>query len=324
MKQPDDRDNPNAPDQPGARLRNARQRQDLQVTEAARRLNLPRTTVEDIEAGRLDRIAPIYRRGYIANYARLVGLDPEPLLEELGSDQPAPLRSVLPVQPRGQRFDRFLKFATYALVTTVIVPPLVYFFVLGGARLFEGELTARPADGEPSSVSEEDAAGYRERFADVLSVQPATLGEPDEQPLSASALPVPVRRPMDPAREETAAGRDGETGGESAGEEGNGTAMLEIALADDSWVEIEGADGERLEFDLLRAGQRRAYEGRPPFRLLLGRGSAVSVSLDGHPVRFDGDDEAGVAEFLLSDPDAAGRAVQDGPGDAAEPGPASG
>ena len=323
MKQPDDLDNANGPAQPGARLRKARRRQELQVTEAARRLKLPRTTVEDIEAGRLDRIAPIYRRGYIANYARLLGLDPEPLLDDLGSDQPAPLRSVLPVKPRGQRFDRFLKFATYALVTTVIVPPLVYFFVLGGARLFEGEITARPADGEPSTVSEEAAAGYRERFADALSVKPAALGDPDEQPLSASALPVPVRRPMDRVPAEGTTDPDGNAGDESAGADDNGYATLELALAEDSWVEIEGADGERLEFDLLRAGQHRAYEGRPPFRLLLGRGSAVRVSLDGRPVRFDGDDEAGVAEFLLSEPDA-GQAVRELPGDASEPVQASG
>lgn len=317
MKQPDDRDNPNEPDHPGARLRKARQQQELQLTEAARRLKLPRTTVEDIEAGRLDRIAPIYRRGYIANYARLVGLDPAPLLDELGPDQPEPLRSVLPVQPRGQRFDRFLKFATYALVTTVIVPPLVYFFVLGGARLFEGEVTARPADAEPATVSEDAAAGYRERFADVLSVKPATLGEPDGQPLSASALPVPVRRPMDLQPEEAVSDVSSESETDSE------FATLELSLADDSWVEIEGADGERLEFDLLRAGQRRTYEGRPPFRLLLGRGSAVDVSLDGRPVTFEGGDKAGVAEFLLSEPDA-GQAARHEPGDAIESAPASG
>jgi len=296
-------DNSNLPRSPGAVLSQARRARQLSLVEAASRLKLPRATIEHIEADRFDRIAPIYRRGYIVNYARMVELDPQPLLEQMGELEPEPLRSVLPVSRTPQRFDRFLKFATYALVTTMIVPPLVYFFVLGGARLFESEVASRTADGSELQSAQLQKTGYRERFADALAVQPPETTQNDASALSASALPMnPIRTATQPDPvSETA---DAVTAEESLSE-ADPMARLELVLSDDSWIEIESADGQRLEFDLLRSGESREYTGLAPFRLLLGRGSAVSLRLDGQAVAFDGQHEAGVAELVIGEPGSA-------------------
>jgi cytoskeleton protein RodZ len=283
----------------GARLASERRRHQLGITEVARRLNLSRTAIEDIEADRTDRIPAIYLRGYVTNYARALGLDPDPLLERIGADEPAPLRSVLPATDRGHRFDRFVRFATYLLVTTVIVPPLVYFFVLGGARLFESGVAAR--DSGDRAPAEAQQSGYRERVAEALAVKPLSAEDPGQKPISASTLPVPLGA--------GGGGRDaGADAAQSAGDEpeaetaGDVASELELELSADSWVEIESASGQRLEFDLLRAGARHRYRGEPPFRMLLGRGSAVKLRIDGEAVAFDGDDQAGVAEFIVDAP----------------------
>jgi cytoskeleton protein RodZ len=192
-------DNSNSHLSPGAALSRARQARQLSLAETASQLKLPKTTIEHIEADQFEQIAPIYRRGYIVNYARLVELDPQPLLEQMGELEPEPLRSVLPVSGKPQRFDRFLKFATYALVTTMIVPPLVYFFVLGGARLFESEVASRATDGSNVESPEAQKPGYRERFADALAVQPPETTQNDASHLSASALPMnPIRTAPQP------------------------------------------------------------------------------------------------------------------------------
>lgn len=294
---------------PGEALSRARRARQLSVAEAASQLKLQRKTIEHIESDQFDRIAPIYRRGYIVNYARLVELDPQPLLEHMGELEPEPLRAVLPVSAKPQRFDRFLKFATYALVTTVIVPPLVYFFVLGGARLFESEVVSRAIDGSNVQSPAAQKPGYRERFADALAVQPSEAIRNDASHLSASALPMnPIRTapPAEPVAEST-----GDMTADDPLSEVDPTTRLELVLSDDSWIEIESADGQRLEFDLLRSGESRQYTGLAPFRLLLGRASAVSLSLDGQPVAFDGQDEAGVAELVIGEP--APAATTDGP-----------
>ncbi|MBL36939.1 MAG: hypothetical protein CMP07_00865 [Xanthomonadales bacterium] len=285
---------------PGAVLSRARQARQLTVAEAASQLKLQRKTIEHIEADQFDRIAPIYRRGYIVNYARLVDLDPQPLLEHMGELEPEPLRAVLPISSKPQRFDRFLKFATYALVTTMIVPPLVYFFVLGGARLFESEVVSRSTDGSDLVSPDTQKPGYRERFADALAVQPPEATRNDASHLSASALPMnPIRTApqLEPVTEP-----DSGTPVVDQSPEVDSTARLELALSDDSWIEIESADGQRLEFDLIRSGEARQYTGLAPFRLLLGRASAVSLSLDGQPVAFEGQDQAGVAELVIGEP----------------------
>lgn len=287
----------------GARLAGERRRHQLGVTEVARRLNLSRTAIEDIEADRTDRIPAIYLRGYVTNYARALGLDPGPLLERIGADEPAPLRSVLPATDRGHRFDRFVRFATYLLVTTVIVPPLVYFFVLGGARLFESGVAAR--DGGESAPAEARQSGYRERVAEALAVKPLSAEDSGQTPISASTLPVPLGAGGGGDRDAGADAAPSAADDPEAGAAADVASELELELTADSWVEIESASGERLEFDLLRAGARHRYRGEPPFRMLLGRGSAVKLRIDGEAVAFDGGDQAGVAEFIVDAPAAA-------------------
>lgn len=278
---------PNPDAGPGARLARARRRAQMSIGDIATELKLPRTTIADIEADRMGRIAPTYLRGYITNYARLVGLDPDPLLSGLAASEPEPLRSVAPVERGGHRFERFVRFATYALVTTVIVPPLVYFFVQGGARLFESGVGAGGGDVAPVASERTD---YRERVAEALAVKPLSPSADPASPLSASALPMAIGG--EPASADT---EEAPTPAPVA----DPSAELGLELSADSWVEIESGAGERLEFDLLRAGDRRSYRGEPPFKLLLGRGSAVSLTLDGEPVRFEGHDVAGVAEFIV-------------------------
>ncbi|MDT8448991.1 MAG: DUF4115 domain-containing protein [Wenzhouxiangellaceae bacterium] len=281
----------------GSALREARRRRQLELAEVAAQLKLPRTTIEHLENGRLERVASIYRRGYIANYARLVGLDPQPLLDALDADEPAPLREVMPAPRSGQGFDRFVRFASYLLATTVIVPPLVYFFVIGGARLFEAEPVAvgEAAPGA-AETGEERPAGYRERIADALALRPLDDGREQDSHLSASALPLGAMRApvaVDPAAAEPVAANEPAPPEETVGP----MARIGLELVEDSWVEIETADGERIEFDLLRAGTARSYSGMPPFRVLLGRANAVNMTLDGRPYDFDGHDQGGVVEI---------------------------
>ncbi|MBK1727353.1 helix-turn-helix domain-containing protein, partial [Halorhodospira neutriphila] len=73
-----------APEQPesrsgvGARLRQAREAQGRSARAVASSLNLPLVTVEALEGGEREGLPPTtFVRGYLRNYAQLVGLDPE-------------------------------------------------------------------------------------------------------------------------------------------------------------------------------------------------------------------------------------------------------
>jgi cytoskeleton protein RodZ len=273
----------------GQQLRVGRESQGLSRNEVARALHLPTHLLDDLEAGRMERLAPLYRRGYINNYATLLGLVPDELLASIGDDEPPRLTEVLPVKRPRFRFDRYMKLATYLVVTIAIVPPLVMVYLNTGATLFQ----AGPVGGSQPV----------ERLT-----SPATLGsntEPsgdstntDQRPVSASALPLKAIRSV----EETTPERPAAS---AAPEEPVDVAPehleleLIVRLNDDSWVEITAGDDSRLEYDLLRADQERVYRGHPPFEILLGRASAVDLVLNGQALTWEGHDRGDVAELRI-------------------------
>src|SRR5262245_2872697 len=65
----------------GTLLGAAREAQNLTVAEVARHLKLSVHQVEALEAGEYHRLpGPVFVRGFIRNYARLLKIDPEQLL----------------------------------------------------------------------------------------------------------------------------------------------------------------------------------------------------------------------------------------------------
>ena len=66
----------------GAALRGAREAAGYSLADVAERMRLSRHLVENLEAERFDHFpVSVFLRGYLTSYARLLGIDPEPLLE---------------------------------------------------------------------------------------------------------------------------------------------------------------------------------------------------------------------------------------------------
>ena len=59
---------------------------------------------------------------------------------------------------------------------------------------------------------------------------------------------------------------------------------LSIEVRENCWTEVYDADGRKLYFDTLRAGNRAAVTGAAPLRVLLGRADRASLTIDGRPV----------------------------------------
>lgn len=294
----------------GGRLREAREAEGLSVNEVSLKLKLAGILVEDLEQGRGDRMAALYRRGYLRNYARLLGLDADRMLAELEPERPPELKAVMPAGKRIINLDRWLKIATYVVVTIAIVPPLVIFYVQSGSRIAERDVSVT----EQSLDVDQDASPSEERVAQRIS-RALALDEPADEAagdepghMSASALPLGAIRSV---REATPDSDEGPTvTPETLPEEAPAMLSppgldLQVDVRGDSWVEIVASDGERLEYDLLRSGQSRRYSGQPPFRILLGRAGSVDLMVDGRLVEYSGHDNGGVVELeLLANGDA--------------------
>ena len=62
---------------PGDALREAREALDVSTREVADALNLPMSVIEALEANDYERLPqPVFTRGYLRSYARLLELDP--------------------------------------------------------------------------------------------------------------------------------------------------------------------------------------------------------------------------------------------------------
>lgn len=287
----------------GIQIRQQRLDRKIKLETAASDLKLSLTTLERIERGELDELAPIYRRGYVRNYAVYLGLDPEPMLAMIEQIEPSVLRPVMAGRRRPPRFDRILKFSTYLIVTTLIIPPLVLIYIQGGSRFIERESVL--SEQLPATTPGASETRIADRVARALSLDDASMndqaGQQEESmPVAASTLPLSSIRPLrDPAA--AFSEPDAQAVAAEALPERTGSVLV-IDVLEDSWLEVYGGDGQRLEYDLMRSGERRRFEADPPFRLLLGRASAIALELDGKPVEFEGQDRADVASFdLLAD-----------------------
>jgi cytoskeleton protein RodZ len=92
----------------------------------------------------------------------------------------------------------------------------------------------------------------------------------------------------------------------------DGQSSLHITISADSWVEIIDASGQELEMDLLRGGSEKAYHGQSPFKILLGRASAVRLSMDGEAVDLTAFTRDDVAQFSWPQQLQAGNEGSDG------------
>lgn len=289
----------------GEVLRGAREASGMSTREVGRKLKLPSSVVATIESGRLDQLAPIYRRGYVFNYARLLGVDTGELCEHLDREdnQPPELREVLQVNRGAWRFERYLRVATYVFTTAFIAIPLIWIFVKVSADFFESSDSTANVLVAENQKSEDTRVSLRlERLAQTLG-DLAGDDQPDSQHLSASTMPILNLLSSSAPREvapESGIGplRESPLSDFSPLVESD-TSELVLHVGDSCWVEITDAVGRRVEYNLLRPG-RHVYRGAAPFEVMLGKAADVSITLDGNPVNFSGYIRANVARFEVS------------------------
>ena len=260
----------------GPSLQRAREARGLEREEVAQRLHLSVSQIADLEEERFDRFpAPIFVSGYLRKYAVLLGLPADPLLEayEKRGMEPPPLHAELvsaASRPRPVRMEYWA-----GVLVGIGILALLFTWLLSGDEV----APPPPAPLSPGAAVSDSEAG--------------TAGNPPPAPLSPY-----VGEPSIPASPAVSpAGPPPPSSSPPSATAGKGRLVLRFAA--DSWVEIRDADGRRLMFDLGRAGQSRALEGRPPFSILLGYAPGVEIEYNGKPYDFRRHVRNRVARFRL-------------------------
>ena len=280
------------PMQPGDLLRYQREQAGLTLERASQLARIKPAVLQAIESGETEEIPTVYLRGYIRAYAKALGVDPSDIEEQMahvkGSDPV--VQSVLSVQSGRGRTEKWLKASSY-LAASAVIAALAWQFTHEAVRFSQGDSQLTATDAAPAVSGD---SGQGERVA-----QP----RPPGTHLSASIAAVEVMR------------QRGTQGGASAAEQAwaamseqdgtveevveSGLHHLTVRTSADSWVEIFDGQGAQLELDLIRAGQERAYSGSAPFQVMLGRASAVELTLDGDSVDLAPHTRGNVARLTL-------------------------
>ncbi|ENB4169565.1 MULTISPECIES: RodZ domain-containing protein [Stenotrophomonas] len=263
----------------GTRLRQAREAAGLTLEDVGSRLRMPVQVVRSLEEEQWQKLgAPVFVRGQLRSYARLLDVDVSQLLEQaqVGPVVPPTLVSHTHT-PRARRIAENLgRRVLYVGITAVLAVP-VWFATRGH---FDGSATSpntASLDAIPAAVPVTPSAAGVEPAAPA-EVASAPASKPAATPYVASLSPVPRSAPAAPAAANT----------------------LEMQFSGDSWVDIGGPDGATVEKALIKSGESRSFTPGQVTRVTLGNASAVQVQQNGAIVDLTPYQRANVARFQVS------------------------
>ena len=286
------------PMQPGDLLRYHREQAGLSLERAGELAKIRPSVLAAIESGETSGIPSVYLRGSIRNYARALGLEQSDIEEQMEHVQglEPQVQSVFSVKSSRGRTEKWIKASSYIAASAVIAALAWQFtheavrFSQGGSQLTAGAV-APAADSEPGRGENNAPARAANTHLNASIASVEVLQQRGERGGTAVA---------EQAWEAIEAEADS-AGPIATDEAVAGEHHLTVKTSADSWVEIFDGQGEQLELDLIRAGHERAYSGSWPFRVMLGRASAVELTLDGESVDLTPHTRGDVARLTLGD-----------------------
>jgi cytoskeleton protein RodZ len=263
-------------------LRAARTAQNLSVGEVARQLRLSVVQVEALEASAFERLpGPVFARGFLRNYARLLHLDPDVLLRSVAPALPAEGESQVPAIARGEPMPaaRTVRWPRYAVLLVLVLAALAAYelYLAGSPAPVE---KAKPSSAVPVPV------------ASLLSEAPAPIRVESAAAGGAQTDAVASEASVTPPSPAVAAER-------ASSPSSSGEGELHLSFEADSWVEVRDRNGKTLFSRLNRQGTDQRVKGTPPLVVVVGNPRAVRLTYNDRLVDLDPHTKRDVARLTL-------------------------
>jgi len=308
---------------PGRRLRVQRQARGLEVERVAAQLHLRVPMVEALEQDRYhDLPGPVFIAGYLRNYARLLGLDPEPLIMAYRASNPDPEPVELGFKPVPQQsigHEITSAHVLMRLISVGLLAAVIAMVVLWWQNRVESlpapiaadtaeiplAATANPSVGQPAAgVSLEMAPGpdptgdTAPASATAASDAVAASGQTAE--LALPTLP----RANEPASlapnlTDTTPATDAPGAAASPPTEPTEPTEVSLTFTGSTWIKVLDASGAAVLSGTLGKGDTRVLTGKPPYTFNIGMARAARVSVGGRPIDLERHTKGGRAKFKL-------------------------
>lgn len=281
---------------PGQLLAAARNEHHMSVGDVANRLKLSVAQVQALEADAYDRLpGPVFVRGFMRNYARLVGLDGEHLLRavKLPADadeaRERPEKSVeLPLQ-RERRWPRYVAVATaiFAIAAAIdfLWPETRTQVASSGAPLSSSEVAQVPAQPPAPTAVQAAPDGGAGGASPGAAAEGASAVSTKQDRATVAATQGPGAAPAIPSPDSGSAAGSAEPAAAARAEASSASrAQLRLAFTAPSWVEVRDRDGHVILSQLNSPGTTRELNGSAPLSLIIGNARGVRLMYNDQPV----------------------------------------
>lgn len=265
----------------GPSLKAAREARGLSLSEVAQNLKFASRQLEALEQERFDLLpGGTFVRGMVRSYARLLKLEPEPLLEGIAGRFEAPDAGTL-----AARYSQPVPFSDNARRSTFV------YLGVSVAVLALGSLVAYQWYREHTAGTQMAAKRAPEKRAVAASApraQPKTVDEPSRTeavvkvataaPVGAPAMakaPLPLAKIA------------------------SGVHRLVIRCDEEAWIEVRDANERMLVSSLNPKGCERVVQARGPLTLVIGNAQHVRITHNDRPIDLVPHTKLAIARFTL-------------------------
>lgn len=273
----------------GRTLRESREAQGIPLEDVAVRLRLMQRQVEAMETDDFASLGqPVFARGFVRNYARLLGLVPETLLARMeGAPEEQPMVSQAELPPQHAWLSSpWLILLLLALLLLLAIPVGLYLWLNSGT------------DETPDSPAPTAQSSSRPMPAPVAETS-ATPSSPVLQ--AAPSSPVSPAAPAAVPSQADEADQPAEAAAPAEPRVVPAVSVLHLEFGEESWTEIKDASGRMLLRQLNPAGSSVDVRGQPPFDLVIGNASGARMSYNGRPIDLKPFIDVTVARFTLEE-----------------------
>ena len=295
----------------GGALRYARETQGLSVQDVASKLRLGPKQIEAIEADQFEKLPePTIVRGFIRNYAKLLKINAEPLLDAYIVIVPSNTRHEMTVKPTT---NMQVSSGDKPKVSSYIWAGLVALLALG-IWLFYQNYIQKPSPTHPSASTEiipadplpEPALPAAERVTEQALPQPSV--ELTLPPAGDTAMPPAATAPAGTANPNTVtpnptsavAAPDATLPAEPIPAPApTDTAKLEFNATQETWISVVDASGREIYNKIIFAGSRETIDVTPPVNVTVGNAGATSLNMNGKTISLAPHSRNNVAHIKL-------------------------
>jgi cytoskeleton protein RodZ len=277
----------------GSSLKTAREAAGMTVEQAAARLRLMHRQVTAMEADDFAALGqPVFARGFVRNYARMLSLDAEALVERLGEaglETPQKIENLPSVPPRPLLTSPVYVWTLAALIALIGIPVGLYLWLNSGEDI--------------ASVSTRSAAGPIRQAVTPLpaAVNPPTVAPPEQAAKPATSAKTPAADNADTVKPITPAAPAAVSVNADEAAPPAIHSSIKLDFDDDAWVEITEVSGRVLLHRLGTAGTSVTLNGTPPFSFVIGNAAHVRMTYNGRPLDLTPYIDVKVARFDLEE-----------------------